>query len=91
MMVGIFNHMFQMPAFYFLWLLNIVVCLSPDLTCRYLRRMYFPHSWEIIQEKYKFDPTFRPGQDVEMDALGKKNGSSKQTIILDDLAPLGNP
>jgi len=54
--------MFTDPGFYFLFVLTVVVALTPDVAFAYWYRQERPFDWEILQEE---DVAMRSAYEVE--------------------------
>ncbi|CAG8467752.1 4457_t:CDS:10 [Acaulospora colombiana] len=69
---GIVPKLFTSPAFYFTVLLVPIVCLLRDYAWKYMKRMYYPRSYHIVQEIQKFNiPDYRPRMEQFQKAVRK--------------------
>ncbi|CAG8666820.1 7417_t:CDS:2, partial [Acaulospora morrowiae] len=69
---GIVPKLFSSPVFYFTVLLIPVICLLRDYAWKYVKRMYHPRSYHVVQEIQKFNiPDYRPRMEQFQKAVKK--------------------
>ena len=49
-----FFYVFSNPNFYLLFLLVVIICLTPDMFAQYIKRQFYPDDWQILQEAEHF-------------------------------------
>mgnify|MGYP005995451865 CR=1 FL=1 len=66
------------PNFWAMFLLVIIVCLTPDIFAQYIKRQFYPDDWQILQEAEHFKNIERVKEDLRAveKARSKREGEA---------------
>jgi len=79
-----FDILFELAPFYLTLVVGVVLCLTPDITFKYLKRQIFPKSWHILQEEYVFS------KKRGMELFTLKDEGKKAPLLANEYGPGGN-
>lgn len=60
-----FFYVFSNPNFWAMFLLVVIVCLTPDVLAQYVKRQFYPDDWQILQEAEHFKNIDRVKEDLK--------------------------
>ena len=76
-----FFYVFSNPNFYVMFLLVLIICLTPDVFGQYIKRQFYPDDWEILQEAEHFKNIERVKEDLR---AVEKARSARQNIAKEE-------